>query len=139
MEISRIDVLVEKSTLLLIKCKSNPPDFFDLNAIGSILHSFYNGLESIFKLIHKACDNSVFSSGMWHSELFHSMFEQTDARPPVLDQSLLPTLKDYLGFRHVFRHSYGYELDWERLEPLFTEMSHIWNEIKICIKNFTEL
>lgn len=28
--------------------------------------------------------------------------------------------KDYLGFRHVFRHSYGYELDWLRLNPLFS-------------------
>ena len=139
MEISKIDILVKKSTLLLEKCKINAPDFFDLNAIGSILHSFYNGLESIFKLIHKAYNGTIFSSGMWHSELFHSMFKQTDSKPSVLDQSLSAPLKDYLGFRHVFRHSYGYELDWERLEPLFTEMSDIWNEIKICIKNFTEL
>jgi len=39
MEISKIDILVKKSTLLLEKCKINAPDFFDLNAIGSILHS----------------------------------------------------------------------------------------------------
>ena len=54
LEISKIDTLVDKSSLLLEKSKFSEPDFFDLNAIGSILHSFYNGLESIFKLIHKA-------------------------------------------------------------------------------------
>ena len=40
LEISKLDTLVNKSLLLLEKCKSQEPDFFDLNAIGSILHSF---------------------------------------------------------------------------------------------------
>jgi len=35
LEISKIDTLVDKSSLLLEKCKFSEPDFFDLNAIGS--------------------------------------------------------------------------------------------------------
>jgi hypothetical protein len=67
LEISKIDTLVDKSSLLLEKCKFSEPDFFDLNAIGSILHSFYNGLESIFKLIHKANGGKTLTNTMWHS------------------------------------------------------------------------
>lgn len=136
LEIIKIDTLVNKSSLLIIKCKNTEPDFFDLNAIGSILHSFYNGLESIFKLIHKSTDNFTFTTTMWHSELFHSMFNETEKRKAVLSQDLEESLKDYLGFRHVFRHSYGYELDWERLNPLFSGMNEIWTKIKSCFNDF---
>ena len=135
LEISKIDTLVRKSSLLLTKCKNSEPDFFDLNAAGSILHSFYNGVESIFKLIHKATDNTSLTSTMWHSELFLSMFKETEKREAVLAQNLEAPLKEYLGFRHVFRHSYGYELDWERLNPLFSGMPEIWQKIK---SSFTE-
>ncbi len=136
LEISKIDVLVEKSSLLLQKCSISEPDFFDLNAIGSILHSFYNGLESIFKLIHKASCGTSLTSNMWHSELLHSMFEKTETRKPVLSKELVTPLKEYLAFRHVFRHSYGYELDWERLEPLFSGMNETWEKVKICLAEF---
>ena len=136
LEISKIDTLVSKSSLLLTKCQHSEPDFFDLNAAGSILHSFYNGLESIFKLIHKATDNTPLTSTMWHSELFHSMFKETEKRKSVLSPDLEESLKEYLGFRHVFRHSYGYELDWERLNPLFSGMLEIWQKIKTCFFEF---
>ena len=136
LEISKIDTLVDKSALLLSKCKLTEPDFFDLNAIGSILHSFYNGLESVFKLIHKATDNSPLASDIWHSQLFYSMFDNTEKRKAVLSKELSEPLKDYLGFRHVFRHSYSYELDWERLNPLFSEMKDTWLKVKNCIVEF---
>lgn len=44
-EIGKIDNLVEKSSVLLEKSKLTVPDFIEVNAVGSILHSFYNGVE----------------------------------------------------------------------------------------------
>lgn len=44
--------------------------------------------------------------------------------------------KDYLGFRHVFRHFYGYELDWLRLNPLYSGMADVWQKVKETWKNF---
>ena len=70
--------------------------------------------QQIFQKCSKTLTNT-----MWHSELFYSMFEETKSRNAVLQKELTEPLKDYLGFRHVFRHSYGYELDWLRLNPLF--------------------
>ena len=72
--------------------------------------------QQIFQKCGKTLTNT-----MWHSELFYSMFEETKSRNAVLQKELTEPLKDYLGFRHVFRHSYGYELDWLRLNPLFPE------------------
>ena len=73
---------------------------------------------------------------MWNSELFYSMFEETKSRNAVLQKELTEPLKDYLGFRHVFRHSYGYELDWLRLNPLFSGMDDVWQKVKETWKNF---
>lgn len=94
------------------------PDFVELNAIGSILHSYYCGIGSIFNLIYKSTYGKTLSGNAWHSELFTDMFAKTEKHEPVLPQELFQPLKEYLGFRHVFRHSYGYELDWQRLKPL---------------------
>ena len=138
LEISKIDSLVSKSSVLLCKCKVQEPDFIELNAIGSILHSYYNGLESIFKLIHKSNGGSSLTSTMWHSELFSSMFEEQENRSAVLTDDLKIPLKEYLGFRHVFRHSYGYELDWERLNPLFSGLEENWKRVKDCFVKFCE-
>ena len=138
LEISKIDTLISKSSILLEKCKVIAPDFLELNAIGSILHSYYNGLENIFKLIHKATGGESLTSTMWHSNLFYSMFEKTETRPAVLPEDLRVPLKEYLGFRHVFRHSYGYELDWERLNPLFSGVSENWQSVKASIQGFIQ-
>lgn len=39
LEIEKIDSLIEKSSVLLTKCSILEPDFIELNAIGSVLHS----------------------------------------------------------------------------------------------------
>ncbi len=135
-EISKIDSLVEKSSVLLSKCKIEEPDFVELNAIGSILHSYYNGVESIFNLIYKALYEKTLSGHTWHSDLFSDMFSSTDKHEPILSQELFTTLKEYLGFRHVFRHSYGYELDWTKLNPLFSNFADNWRGVKNCFKQF---
>ena len=136
LEISKIDNLIDKSSVLLSKCKIDAPDFIELNAIGSILHSYYNGIESIFNMIYKSSYENTLSGTMWHSDLFKDMFEKTDKHEPVLPQDLMPSLKEYLGFRHVFRHAYGYDLDWNKLEPLFSGLKENWNAVKSGFNSF---
>lgn len=136
LEISKIDKLIEKSSVLLSKCNSVEPDFIELNAIGSILHSYYCGVESIFNLIYKSLYGTTLSGNMWHSALFTDMFEKTEKHAPILSQDLFAPLKEYLGFRHVFRHAYGYELNWERLKPLFSTVKENWNSVKDSFINF---
>ena len=47
-EISEIDELLSKTEVLAQKCKIQEPDYIELSAVGSTIHSFYNGLENIF-------------------------------------------------------------------------------------------
>lgn len=138
-EFSKIDLLLEKSALMVVKCKAQKPDFYDLNAIGSIIHSYYNGIESIFVLIYKSFNSMPLNGNMWHRDLLNEMLSETDVHKKILAEELRAPLKEYMGFRHVFRHSYGYELDWERLEPLFFGMTENWTQVKSCLKNFIEM
>ena len=135
-EISKIDTLIDKSSVLVQKCKLQEPDFIELNAAGSTLHSYYNGLENIFLLVSKNIDKKALSSQKWHRELLDSMFCENEARNAVLDKNLYNQLFDYMSFRHVFRHSYSYALDWKRLQPLFSSMYENWNEVKFCLQKF---
>jgi len=36
----------------------------------------------------------------------------------------------YLSFRHFFRNSYAYHLDWDQLHPLIQSISETWSELK---------
>lgn len=35
-------------------------------------------------------------------------------RPAVINDDLYVALNDFRGFRHIFRHNYVFELNWER-------------------------
>ena len=133
-EISQIDELIEKLSVLLQKCILQEPDFIELNAAGAILHSYYNGLENIFLLIRKNIDKTVLSSERWHSELLKSMFAATKARRPLFEKKLYDQLVDYMGFRHFFKHTYGYHLRWDLIKPLLMNIKENWNTVKSNIE-----
>ena len=138
-EISEIDNLLEHASVLLQKCKQQEPDFIEISAVGSTLHSFYNGLENIFLLIQKEIDKTNSQSERWPSELLDSMFKATKNRPSIFDESLRDPLSDYMGFRHFFRHSYGYHLRWDLAKPLFENITSVWNLTKESIQKFITL
>ena len=48
-QIDDIDRLFVEFELIFKKVEYNEPDLFDMTILGSVLHSFYNGLENIFE------------------------------------------------------------------------------------------
>jgi hypothetical protein len=87
---------------------------YDTMIVGYLLHSFYNGCENIFLSIARFFENEV-EPGAWHRDLLRRMkLEVPEYRPQVISHELYLLLDDFRGFRHRFRHSYSFELDWER-------------------------
>lgn len=129
-EISQLDEHLSKSSVLVKKCASQEPDYVELCAAGSILQSFYNGIENILLVISKNIDGTILRQGKWHSELLSSMFNPTENRPAVFSESLHSILTDYMNFRHFFRHSYGYSMKWEKLSHLFININSNWERIE---------
>ena len=60
-------------------------------------------------------------------------------RPAVLDGPLHTRLREYLKFRHFFRHAYGYTLTWDRMEWQAEGMSETLNELGEQLRVFFQV
>jgi hypothetical protein len=120
--------LLDKEKDGLLKRK---PSNYVLRAGGSILHDFYTGIEKIFEDIAKEIDRRMPAGEEWHSELLHQMtLDITGLRPPVISNGMDKKLREYLGFRHLFRKRYGFELDWVKMNRLLIRISQILSDLE---------
>jgi len=129
-EIGQIDYLLESYAELLERTQEKVPDLVELTAVASVLHSFYNGLENIFLAIAKGVDRHVPTSAQWHRDLLTQMTETTSSRGPVLTVEIAQQLAYYLGFRHFYRHSYSFVLEWDDLEKMVMPLAEIWERTR---------
>jgi hypothetical protein len=135
-EIEQIDELINESSPLFDLCKIKEPDFVERCGIAMILHSFYNGIENILLMIIKNKDSVLPNGIKWHKELFAKAFEITENRSQIFREELKVSLNDYLQFRHFVRHSYGFQLKWEKMKDMLFGMNVIWENIKEDINMF---
>lgn len=116
---------------------SSVPTHRDKAALGSFLHSFYNGIENILKRLAEEIDHSVPVGEEWHRALLRRMERPVeDIRPPVLRTQTIDALEPYLGFRHFFRHSYTFEIDWQKLKPLVEHIAAALGAFRTDLENF---
>lgn len=83
-----------------------------------MLNSFYNGIENIFKRVAVELGDPLPRGESWHQELLDSMAESTSHRRAVISAGLRTRLKEYMEFRHFFRHAYIFTLRWDRMKGL---------------------
>jgi hypothetical protein len=106
-----------------IELKAEEIGYYDRGAIGYLLHNFYNGCENIFKLISRFFEND-FGTDTWHRDLLKRMkLEVSGYRQKVINDELYTLLDDFRAFRHKFRHTYAFELDWEREQLVARKLS----------------
>lgn len=104
------------------------------------LHHIYTAMEEVFIRINKVFDNVPLSSGNWHKELLRNMtMELEDVRPVVISKELASIIDEYRSFRHVVRHAYDYNLDWEKLHRLLFKMPDMLDEFHQEIGRFETL
>lgn len=59
-------------------------------------------------------------------------------RGDVISAELARKLADYLGFRHFYRHSYSFFLEWGELEKLVTPLREVWAQVKEELNEYLE-
>ena len=126
----QINQLLEAYQPLIQKTLTTEPDFIEISALATMLHSFYTGLENIFKRIAHEIDGAVPSGPTSHVALLIQMSRATANRPAVISESLKIRLSAFLGFRHVFRHAYSFQLDWEKMRNLVSQSQPTWQEFQ---------
>jgi hypothetical protein len=137
-EIEQIDQLINDSSPLFELCRIREPDFVERCGAALILHSFYNGIENIISLLIKNKDNALPNGTKWHKDLFNSAFEKSKNRSEIFRDEMKIPLNDYLQFRHFVRHTYGFQLKWEKMKDILFDMNIVWEKIKEDLNVFIE-
>ena len=138
LEIEQIDELFYVYADLLERARRETTNLVEVTALGSILHSFYHGLESIFLFVAKELDQHTPSGSQSHRELLTQISQPTSHRTRVLSPELVQSLAAYLNFRHFYRHSYSYFLEWDKFEVLITHLPEIWVQVKSELQSFLD-
>lgn len=99
------------------------PETIRVRTAGGILHDFYSAVERIFQRIAAQVDGDLPSGPDWHIQMLQRMAAPIETvRPAVIDRETARELDEYLRFRHLFRHLYAFELQWERCQPLLNHL-----------------
>ena len=137
-EISRIDKLISDVNPLLKLCKLKTPDIIEITAAAQVLHSFYNGIESVVVLILKSIGEKIPNDIAWHKKLFEITYGDNSKNAIIIRNDLKKKMEKYLYFRHFIRHSYSSELKWDEMEILINNLEEIWAMIKSDFEQFVE-
>jgi len=138
LEIGQLHRLVDSYRSLIAKVASTEPDSMEISALSAYLHSFYTGIENVFKQIAADVDGRQPSSRTWHSDLQALMSSPQSNRPALVCQALRAKLVDYLAFRHVFRHACTFELKWRKMRGLVSESEAVLREIESACRALLE-
>ena len=135
-EREQLRCLLSRLQQLLAKCRDTAPTEIEVSALAATLHSFYTGVENIFKRVAVELDGEPVRGDAWHRELLHRMKTATARRPALLSEELHDTLNEYLRFRHVFRNAYSFDLDWRKMSPLVLRLEETFQKLGNALDDF---
>lgn len=148
-DVETLKTLRGECNFLLGKVESQSKDLSDhlvkmphkafVIAAAYALSGIYSCYEDIFKHIARVFENRIENLASWHSELLNRMMiEVPDIRPAVLSDFTIGVLDEMRSFRHVFRYSYVFVIDADRVVALAerwkASRSKIESEIDVFLK-----
>lgn len=137
-EIGQIDELFAQYAALLMAAQEAEPELVELTALASVLHSFFTGVENIFAAIARNIDGDIPIGVSSHRDLLNRMVRPTAERQAVLSSKSAESLAKHLAFRHFYRHSYSFHLDWDEMKELVIGMPQVWQQVRSEILSFLE-
>ena len=124
-EIKQIEKEIQIIELLKNVMLTGELDEIQLRAAASTLHSIYNGIEKI--LISRIKDQKIKieANDRWHTKLLIKSRENQ-----IISEKLEKELRDLMGFRHFYRHAYGFMLSKDNIKPLMKNMKKLFEDFK---------
>jgi len=136
---------IDNTVRLCLKRKERRNECISLNledvlidSIAACMHSFYTGLEKIFKLIAEEIDGGLPKSERWHAKLLDMMILTLSVRCPVISKETKTRLDQFRQFRHLFRNIYTHNVIPERVIDLCDTLNETWLLTKSDINSFIE-
>ncbi|PSN20149.1 hypothetical protein C7271_03625 [filamentous cyanobacterium CCP5] len=100
------------------------------------LHNFYTGCEKILRLVAVELNGGLPAGADWHKRLLERMGQAREGRPAVLKPSTMKDLREFLGFRHIVRNLYGFELEAQRVAALVERYPLVWDAVRRDVEGF---
>ena len=122
-EIQQIQKEIEIIEILKNVLMNGELDEIQLRAAGSTLHSIYNGIEKILLLKIKEQKIEIELNKKWHTELLIKAVENK-----IISKKIEEELREIMGFRHFFRHAYGFMINKNNIEPLIKKMKYVFED-----------
>ena len=69
-------------------------------------------------------------------ELLDNAFLSNENRKQIFKIEIKELLEEYLKLRHFIRHSYGFQLEWSRIENLMNNINKFWEIVKDNLTEF---
>ena len=137
-ELKNLESLVAEAAENLQNLSGKPSKTIIRACVG-ILHDFYTGIEKIFERIANEIDGGVPRGYDWHLQLLQRMLAPISGiRPQIINADLGEELDEYMRFRHVFRHQYGFQLRWQLVKDLVDRMPEAYRRIVEQIHAFEQ-
>jgi len=130
LELEMLRLQLADAKPLIESARKGSPTQVEVMAVAVVLHSFYTGIENLFKRIALHTDRALPQGVAWHIELLKAMASPTPTRPAAISEGLRTVLKAYLDFRHFFRHAYSCTLRWDRMAPLAMACESTFRQIE---------
>ena len=111
-----VESVYQRLTTAVERVHSSGPDVVNVAAAALYLQNLYTALEGLLRRVAVDLDGSVPGGEDWHRELLGQMaLELADVRPRLIDESLHQDLDQLRRFRHLVRHAYATEYDWDEM------------------------
>lgn len=124
--------------LKALSAKSEPGDLSAYTeSLALNLHSFYEGVETIFERIIDFTGEDKPSGPEWHMELLERMtLPIKKLRPDVISIETAKNLDTFRAFRHKVRHIYGFMIIPENVTAIARKAGDVYGKLHKDLEKF---
>ena len=139
LELDLIGVAVAEAVAIYQDLGEREPTIRDKTAAAAFMAQFYGGLENILKRIHRYYGVPLPVGDSWHIEIFKRFCIPAHTVLPLLfDEQMALDLAPFRAFRHVVYHSYGFQLDWDRMRDGLAFLQSVYSRLHTALDTFLE-
>ncbi len=115
------------------------PSQIEMRGLASYVHDFYSGVESVLERIAANFDHHVPTGEHSHSGLLEQLAHpRAGERDAMIDNALWTQLHELMEFRHVFRHAYAREMNWNKLSLNIALLRPALHQLRAQVTTFLD-
>lgn len=122
------------------RVRASVADPVTVGAAALYLQNFYTAVEELLRRVALELDGGIAAGDDWHRELLGQMSLPVEAvRPRVIDDSLRADLDLLRRFRHVVRHAYAADFDWDEMQPVIAAAERVMSDLPAAFGRVEEM